>query len=397
MRVVHTADWHVGKVLRGRGRHDEQRAVLDRIVDIARTDDADLVLIAGDVFDTATPQPPAQALVMRTLLALAEDGRQVVVTAGNHDDPRLLEVYRPVLGRLGVHVVGLPRGADDGGLLRLTTRHGEPATVAALPFVPHRHAVRAAEAATDSPQTNTATYAAHLRRAMADLAAGFRPDTVNLLLAHATLAGGTLGGGEREAQTVVDYHLPPDAFPATTSYAALGHLHRRQEIPGPCPLHYAGAPLQVDFGEAAHTPVVLLVEVSPGSAPKVTDRPIGTGRRLRTVAGDLARLAAQAQAHPDLLDPDTSWLRVIVDEPPRAGLADRVRELLPTALEVRLLRPPGPAGGTTADPLREHRPHSPHELFAGYLATHGIVDERLTSLFAQLLDEQNDQPADGAA
>ena len=96
MRILHTSDWHVGKVLKGRDRHEEHVAVLGSIVRAARDEDADLVLVAGDLFETAAPTAKSQGLVMRTLLALREDGRQVVVIAGNHDNQSLLDaVYRP--------------------------------------------------------------------------------------------------------------------------------------------------------------------------------------------------------------------------------------------------------------------------------------------------------------
>jgi len=84
MKILHTADWHVGKVLKGRDRYDEHAAVLASIVRTAREQDVDVVLIAGDLFETAAPSPRAQGLVMRTLLALRQDGRHVVAIAGNH-------------------------------------------------------------------------------------------------------------------------------------------------------------------------------------------------------------------------------------------------------------------------------------------------------------------------
>jgi len=103
LKILHTSDWHVGKVLKGRDRHDEHAAVLGSIVQTARDEDVDVVLIAGDLFETAAPNAKAQGLVMRTLLSLREDGRQVVAIAGNHDNQNLLDaVYRPVLGQLGL-------------------------------------------------------------------------------------------------------------------------------------------------------------------------------------------------------------------------------------------------------------------------------------------------------
>ncbi len=130
MKIVHTSDWHVGKVLKGRDRHDKHVAVLRSIVQ-------------GDLFETAAPNPRAQGLVIQALLALREDGRQVVVIAGNHDNQVLVDaVYRPVLGELGLHVLGTPKRPQSGGMLALRTRGGEAVKVAALPFRSHRHAVR---------------------------------------------------------------------------------------------------------------------------------------------------------------------------------------------------------------------------------------------------------------
>ena len=86
------------------------------------------------------------------------------------------------------------------------------------------------------------------------LTEGFTADTVNLVMAHATLLGGRRGGGERDVQTSLDYELPASMFPASAHYVALGHLHRQQEIPGPCPIFYSGSPLAIDFGEEANEP-----------------------------------------------------------------------------------------------------------------------------------------------
>src|SRR5712692_11878447 len=132
MKILHTSDWHVGKVLKGRDRYDEHVAVLRSIVQTARDEDVDVVLVAGDLFETAAPTAKAQGLVMRSLLALREGGRQVVVIAGNHDNQALLDaVYRPVLAELGLHVLGTPKRPDSGGLMTLRTRAGETINVAA--------------------------------------------------------------------------------------------------------------------------------------------------------------------------------------------------------------------------------------------------------------------------
>jgi DNA repair protein SbcD/Mre11 len=392
VRILHTSDWHVGKVLKGRDRHDEHEAVLRSIVGAARTHEVDLVLVAGDLFETSAPTAKSQGLVMRTLLALREDGRQVVVIAGNHDNAGLIDsVYRPVLGELGLHVLGLPKKPDSGGMLMLATRSGEAAKVAALPFLSKRYAVRAAEIVFHEFAEHALDYSRRVSLIVEALTAGFTADSVNVITTHATLLGGRRGGGERDVQTGFDYELPASMFPASTHYAALGHLHRQQEIPGPCPIFYSGSPLAIDFGEEANEPAALIVHAEPGIRADARPVPIAGGRRLRTLRGSLEQVIAEGEEAGD-----DAYLRVILAEPSRAGLGDLVRDKLPNTLEVMLDDAHRPRPGRSANdgdrPSRIGR--SPVELFTDYLGEQNIDDPRITSMFADLLDEVTGVPAD---
>ncbi|GAA2296186.1 exonuclease SbcCD subunit D [Nonomuraea roseoviolacea subsp. roseoviolacea] len=376
MKILHTADWHVGKVLKGRPRVDEHREVLRELVAAARTHDVDAVIVAGDLFDTSAPTPEAQSLVLNALMALRGDGRDVVVLAGNHDNPQLLEVYRPVLGKLGLHVLGSFRRPDQGGTLAFTARSGEPVRLGVLPFLSHRYVVRAAEVLGGTAAEHNRDYAARIGELIGALTAGFHNDTVNLVTTHGTLPGGAFGGGEREAQSIFSYYFEPTVFPPATQYAALGHLHRRQQIPGPCPIWYSGSPLAVDFGEEGNTPGALLVEVSPGRPAVVRELTFASARRLRTVRGTLEELEG--------IEPGDDWLKVIVEEKPRVGLADDVRELLSGAVDVRLDERFRPVPATRR---ADSAGRSPRELFRDYLAATGREDEQVAGLFDRLYDE----------
>jgi exonuclease SbcD len=392
MKILHTSDWHVGKVLKGRDRHDEHTAVLHSLVQVARDEDADVVLVAGDVFETAAPTAKAQGLVMRTLLALRDDGRQVVAIAGNHDNASLLDaVYRPVLGELGLHVLGTPKRPDAGGTLALRTRRGEPATVAALPFLSHRYAVRAAEVLLHEFAEHTLDYAQRVAEMVRLLTQGFGDHTINLCLAHATLLGGRRGGGERDVQTSLDYELPASIFPPTAHYVALGHLHRRQEIPAPCPAFYSGSPLAIDFGEEANEPAALIVTASPGIRADVRPVPISGGRRLRTLRGTLDQVIADGEQDSD------AFLRVVLAEPGRAGLGDLVRGKLPNALEVMLDDAHRARPGSRDGDRRSRAGRSPLDLFGDYLGEQNVDDPRIRAMFAELLDEVTGAPGAGAA
>src|SRR5215813_5480720 len=342
MRFLHTSDWHVGKVLKGRDRYDEHAAALASIVAIARDHNVDVVLVAGDLFETAAPTARSQGLVMRTLLALGEDGREVVVIAGNHDNQNLIDaVYRPVLAAIGLHVLGLPKQPDAGGTSRLRTRDGTEVLVAALPFLSHRYAVRAAEVMFHEFAEHALDYSGRVAEIVRVLTKEFTADTVNIVMAHGTLLGGRRGGGERDVQTSLDYELPASMFPVSAHYVALGHLHRQQEIPGPCPIYYSGSPLAVDFGEEANEPSALIVTAEPGIRADATAVPILGGRGLKTVRGTLDQVIADGEQAGD------DYLRVVLAESGRAGLGDLVRDKLPNTLEVLLddAHRPRPGGG----------------------------------------------------
>jgi exonuclease SbcD len=388
MKILHTSDWHVGKVLKGRDRYDEHEAVLRSIIQTARAEDVDLVLIAGDLFETSAPSPRSQGLVMRALLALREDGRQVVAIAGNHDNANLLDnVYRPVLGELGLHVLGTPKTPTAGGTLSLTTKAGEQATVAAMPFLSQRYAVRAAELLLHENAEHALDYARRVAAIVKTLTGQFTAESVNVVMAHATLLGGRRGGGERDVQTTFEYEVPSSIFPSSAHYAALGHLHRQQEIPAPCPAFYSGSPLAIDFGEEGNEAGALIITAHPGLRADARRVDIRGGRILKTLRGSLDQVIADGEQAGD------AYLRVILAEKARAGLGDLVREKLPNALEVQLdeaHRPrPGQHGGSGGDkPSRAGR--SPLQLFGDYLAEQGVGDERVERMFAELLEEMTD-------
>ena len=240
MKFLHTSDWHVGKSLKGRPRLDEHKAVLAEIVGHARAHDVDAVVIAGDIYDTAAPTAESQKLVVNTLLTLARDGFEVIAIAGNHDHGGTFEAYRPLMSAAGINLFGQARARDKGGVYSFNARStGEPVNVAVVPFLSQRYAVRAAQLIApgdNAPARNVGSYDQWVRNIVDHLHGGYDPDGVNLLTAHLTCTGGAMGGGERMAQSIFEYHVPTAIFPVDTHYVALGHLHRRQHLPAEAPV-----------------------------------------------------------------------------------------------------------------------------------------------------------------
>jgi exonuclease SbcD len=385
VKLLHTSDWHVGKTLRGMSRIEEHRAVLGEIVDLADRERVDVVVVAGDLFESAAPPPEANAAVFDTLLALHETGARVVVVGGNHDHQQQLDAFAPVLQRIGIVALGLP-DVGERGVVELDTRSGDGTRVALLPWVSQRWAIRSEHLMEGTALENVQHYAERLSRVVDRLCAGFADDAVNVVAAHCMVAGAVLGGGERDAQTIFEYHVPATVFPASASYVALGHLHRMQQLPAAAPVYYCGSPVQVDFGEENDVKQVLLVDAAPGLPAKVQPIALESGWRLRTVRGTLEELRAVAA------DAGDAWLRVFVQERARAGLADDVREMLPNAIDVRVEHEA--TGGRREPSTTRTAARTAHELFVDYLDTSGHArDERLLALFDELHDADTDTDA----
>lgn len=375
MRILHTSDWHVGKTIKGRDRSDEHRAVLAEIVGIARERVVDLVIVAGDVFESAAPTPDAERIAYRALLDLAEVA-PVVVVSGNHDNERRLQAVEPLLDLGRISTRALLARPEDGGVLPFDTADGERAQVALLPWLSHRYVVRAPELMAFDADEHAAMFADRMREVLQHLCAGFGADTVNVVAGHAMVDGGMLGGGERRAHTIFEYAVSPTAFPASAHYVALGHLHRCQQLGSQPPVWYCGSPLQLDFGETEDAKCVLVVEASPGTPARVERVPLTAGRRLRIVRGTLEQLAAVAGSTGD------DYVRVYVNEQARAGLGDDVRDLFGEGFIDVVVEPTMTRELGIEAPLRSGK--SPHELFVQYLEERDAMDERVVALFDEL-------------
>lgn len=367
MRFLHTGDWHVGRRIRGRLRDDELEAALDQVVEVARDRAVDAVLVAGDVWDQKISSPESDALVFETLVRLRAAGAKVVLIAGNHDSPQRLEALSKLLEPLGINCVPKVVRPAEGGVIEVPARDGSHAAlVACVPFVPERRFSDAA-ALFDDRAAGYSAYDEGMGAVLAGYAAAFRPDRVNVVMAHLMISGARVGGGENELTIGLTYAVSPTRVPGTASYVALGHVHRPQDVPAaPAPTRFAGSLLQLDFGERGQEKSVAVVDVEPGRPPTVEAVPVRAGRALREVRGTLDELVAQADHVGD------AYLRVIVrTNGPVPGIADQVRAILPNAVDIHLDYEP-------TDVLTEAsllRTLSPREQFRNYYRAAHDVEE----------------------
>jgi DNA repair protein SbcD/Mre11 len=316
MRLLHTADWHAGRTLRGIERTSEIRSALEEIRQLAKSERADAVLVAGDIFDVPNPSAEAESAVYEFFLEL---GLPSVVIAGNHDSPQRLESVAGLLAKVKAKVLGVVRPDLQAAELELGAGR---LVVAGLPFLSERRLIKAADllAAPDVGEWRQ-KYRDGMRFFINHVAKGFRADAVNVLMLHTTLDGGVLSHSEHEFHVSNSYCLDPQSFPSSAQYVALGHLHKPQTLGDAPPVQYSGSIVQLDFGEAGEQKRVNLIELAPGRPAKVEHIPLSSGKTLYNLRSDLDGLERRLE---DLRGVEGHVKLTVQLEQPLPGLKDRI-------------------------------------------------------------------------
>ncbi len=299
MKVVHTSDWHLGQSLMKFSREAEHRAFIDFLVETVRREDVDTLILAGDVFDTATPGSQARELYVNAMCRLKDAGIvNLVVVAGNHDSVAVLEENREVLQRIGVRVVASAPQSVEDLVLDLLDREGRVAGLfCAVPFLRQRDLLTsvAGQDAGARQEAMREAIAGYYRRAY-DEALRRRGDAPLPILASAHLA--TVGG--RLSESVRDIYIGTlDAFPAAGfppfDYLALGHLHRAQTVAGNPRFRYSGAPIPMSFDEVDQGKVLVEVTFTAGEV-QIREIPLPVFQRLVSLRGPERRLLETCEA-----------------------------------------------------------------------------------------------------
>ena len=392
MKILHTADWHAGKTLRGQDRTPEIKQALQEVAALATEEQVDLILVAGDLFDKKNPGADAEEAVYNFFLSTAKAGIPSVVIAGNHDAPGRLDAVSGVLNLADTRVIGEARVKQQGGAFSLQVG-AEVAQVAALPFVSERRIVRYADLLGADAGGWSEKYREGMRKLIVNLTQDFRDDSVNLLMLHTAMDGATLSNSEYTFHCTESYTLSADMLPDNASYVALGHIHKPQTIQNyPEYLgRYSGSLLQLDFGEANTDKYVYIVNARAGKPTElIKEHRITSGKRLQNVRidgdnnGELDKKLLDLQAF-------QGWIKLTVSlSKPRPGLKDRIRAALPNVLAVDFVfpeqqRPQGESVDVDKLNLLES-----YERF--YQETRGQdPDDDLKTAFQTLLEQHTDE------
>ena len=281
MRILHTSDWHIGKRLSDRERLPEQEEALDEIARICEQENVELVLVAGDVFDTFTPPAEAEELFYSKIKEIAGRDRAVVIVSGNHDDGVRLAAAAPFAVDSGVYLFGnKPKKIALGGnrkvrvveagdfYLILENAKGERVYINALPY-PN-------EASLKEEKTEE-SYSQRIARRIARGEEGYKEDLPYILLTHLFAMGGKVSESERDIDLGGARAVPPVIFPQN-AYVAMGHLHRPQKIAEN--VYYSGSLLQYSFDEANTEKSVRLLETQGDTVKTLKEIPLQSGKKL---------------------------------------------------------------------------------------------------------------------
>ncbi len=383
MRILHTADWHIGQRLHERQRTDEHEKFLEWLLNTIQEHQVELLLVSGDIFDTALPSSDSTNLYYRFLYRLYnETNAYAVITAGNHDSPRHLEAPREFLKMGRIYVVGL---AHEPNNCVVTLPSDKPrVAVAAVPFLSEsdlRHLSYETEV------DRNERYRERFKTFYADCVAAMPAELPKILMGHLFVQGGKIGDSERNVQIGGATATHASDFPKDVSYVALGHLHRPQTIKGTdYPIRYSGSPIPLRFNEADYRKKVYLLELSDDGAliqDKEIEIPIF--KELYTVAGDEVSVLSEAMTG----DWVGKYIQVKLKlDTPRVGISDEIRKQFGDrggdVLSVELELPEVKQGATI--PVEEmERPEKIFEQFHRTKFDGEPPDQTLTQTFSELV------------
>ncbi|SKC49107.1 exonuclease SbcCD subunit D [Maledivibacter halophilus] len=284
MKILHTSDWHLGKYLENQSRLDEQKEIMEDIIQIADENQVELVIVAGDVYDNSNPPAMAERLLYRTLKALGKNGeRPVVVIAGNHDNPERLTASTPLAYEHGVILLGNPDSKAQKGrigrheIVEAEKGHielkinDENVIISTLPYPSEQRLNEALGDLSDDKELQK-NYSDRVGDIFDRLSSKYREDTINICASHIFVLGGETSDSERVLKVGGGLTVDGNKLPARAHYVALGHLHKPQRVKNSnIKAYYSGSPLQYSRSEIGYSKCVYIVQVNRNKETKVEE------------------------------------------------------------------------------------------------------------------------------
>lgn len=347
MKILHSSDWHIGRYLYDRKRYEEFEAFFDWLLKEIKLQEIDVLLVAGDIFDTSVPNNRAQEIYYSFLCNVAKSKcRHIVVIAGNHDSPSFISAPKNILRSLDVHVVGTVTENLEDEVIELKNNDGDlELIVCAVPYLRDKDVrkVQAGESLETKSENLVQGIKDHYAK-VAEIAVEKRASVEGnskyipiIGMGHLFAAGGSPGEGVRDLYVGSLGYVSAETFPEVFDYVALGHLHIAQKVSGSEYIRYCGSPIPMGFGEAKQVKKIITLEYSDGETkPTIQEIPIPNFQSLEKITGDETVIKKRIE---DLLSANSSsWLEIEYEgDLEGQSFREEVLELL-SGSEIELLR-----------------------------------------------------------
>lgn len=331
MRILHTADWHIGQRLHERQRTDEHEKFLDWLLKTIQEYKVELLLVSGDIFDTSLPSAESIDLYYQFLSTFSQKTQAyAVIIAGNHDLAEYLEAPQEFLKMGRIHVVGLADKSDgrifepDKCIVKIPAGSASPRV--AVVAVPYLSESKLQHISFETEIEKSERYREWIKKSYADCVADIPPGIPKILMGHLFVKDGEESGSERNIQIGGATAVHVSDFPENVSYVALGHLHRPQTINSTdYPIRYSGSPIPLRFNETGYRKKVYLLELSDDGV-LIQDKEIKVPifKELCTITGDENSVLSEARKG----EWDGKYIQVKLRlNTPRVGIRDEIRQV----------------------------------------------------------------------
>ncbi|MBU5228406.1 exonuclease SbcCD subunit D [Clostridium senegalense] len=285
MRILHTADWHLGKNLEGFSRMDEQEKFLNDFIEIVENNKVDLIIIAGDIYDNSNPPARAERMFYNTLKKLSKNGeRLTLIISGNHDNPDRLVAAGPLAREHGIIMVGRPKSIVETGIygkhkvcnsgegfIEIEV-NGERAVILTVAYPSEKRLNEVLYDGMEEEEEKAKNYSDRIKLLFDNLSKNYRKDTINIAVSHLFAMGSEESGSERNIQLGGSFIVDGSCFPKEAQYIALGHVHKPQVVPGTKKkVRYCGSPLQYNKKEIGFVKKCFIVDIKAGEEFKLEE------------------------------------------------------------------------------------------------------------------------------
>ena len=335
MKILHTADWHIGKILHKQSLAEDLNHFFDWMIQTIEEEDIDLLLVSGDIFDLANPNIRDKEVYYDIMMRLYKSGCQVIITGGNHDSVGELNAPKQILSAINISVIGGAMQELEDELIPVKNASGEiELVVAAVPFLRDRDIRSRQEGQTYESRTEAIREGIkdHYQK-LAELCTERYPDVMAITMGHLYARGVSVSDSERDIHVGNQAAVESEMFPAEFKYVALGHIHRPQQVDADPRIQYSGSPIALSFSEKEDEKIVIIVETTGDQISDIRSLRIPRLREISKISGSYADVERELTRYqPDFPLPSFLELEVI-EEDFSAVILSKVEELSQTFAE----------------------------------------------------------------